>query len=107
MTSTLVFMIALLPKLLLGAKTSVVLLIISAVVGNLLAVPVALARVSRNPLLWIPSYLFILLMRGTPLLVQIYILYYGLGALLAQIPSIRYGFLWPYLREAFWYAALA
>src|SRR5215475_1194015 len=101
------FLMELWPQLLHGAWISILLLIVSGVVGNLLAVPVALARYSHNPLLWVPSYLFILLMRGTPLLVQIYILYYGLGALLGQIPSVRYSFLWPYLREAFWYAALA
>jgi His/Glu/Gln/Arg/opine family amino acid ABC transporter permease subunit len=101
------FLLDLWPKLLYGAWISIVLMIISGIVGNLLAVPVALARYSRNPLLWIPSYLFILLMRGTPLLVQIYILYYGLGAFLGQIPSVRYSFLWPYLREGFWYAAVA
>jgi His/Glu/Gln/Arg/opine family amino acid ABC transporter permease subunit len=105
--STIDFIIALFPKLLLGAKTSVILLIISAVIGNLLAVPVALARVSRNPLLWVPSYLFILLMRGTPILVQIFILYYGVGYILGQTPSVRHSFLWPYLRDAFWYAVVA
>src|SRR5215467_11911738 len=105
--STLIdFVVNLFPSLLEGAYVSVQLLLISGVVGNLLALPVALARVSRNPLLRVPSYLFILLMRGTPLLVQIYILYYGLGAVLGQIPSVRYSFLWPYLREGFWYAAL-
>jgi len=57
--STLDFIIALLAKLLLGAKMSVILLLISAIIGNLLAVPMALARVFRNPLLWIPSYVFI------------------------------------------------
>jgi len=101
------FLLGLWPKLLQGAWMSILLLIVSGVIGNILAVPVALARVSRNPLLWIPSYLFILLMRGTPLLVQIYILYYGLGAILGQMPAVRSSFLWPYLREAFWYAALA
>jgi len=101
------FLLGLWPKLLEGAWMSVLLLIVSGVIGNILAVPVALARVSRNPLLWVPSYLFILLMRGTPLLVQIYILYYGLGAILGQMPTVRSSFLWPYLREAFWYAALA
>src|SRR5262245_65532785 len=105
--STVDFIIDLFPKLLLGAKTSIVLLIISAVGGNLLGVPVALARVSRNPLLWVPSYVFILLMRGTPLLVQIFILYYGVGYILGQTPSVRHSFLWPYLRDAFWYGAVA
>jgi His/Glu/Gln/Arg/opine family amino acid ABC transporter permease subunit len=101
------FLLSLFPKLLQGTYVSLLLLVISSVIGNLLAVPVALARVSRNPLLWIPSYVFILLMRGTPLLVQIYILYYGVGYILGQMPGVRGSFLWPYLREGFWYAVLA
>jgi polar amino acid transport system permease protein len=105
-TSLIAFIVALFPKLLEGALVSVQLLLLSGVVGNLLAVPVALARVSRNPLLWIPSYLFILLMRGTPILVQIYIFYYGLGHILGQVPLIRNSFLWRHL-DAFWYAAAA
>lgn len=100
------FVVSLFPKLLEGAFVSIQLLLLSGVVGNLLALPVALARVSRNPLLRIPSYLFILLMRGTPLLVQIYILYYGVGHMLGQIPVVRSSFLWRHL-DAFWYAAVA
>src|SRR6185312_9972426 len=98
------FVVTLFPRLLEGAFVSVQLLLLSGVVGNLLALPVALARVSRNPLLRVPSYLFILLMRGTPLLVQIYILYYGVGHILGQIPLVRSSFLWRHL-DAFWYAA--
>src|SRR5215510_218585 len=90
------------PQLLEGAIVSVALLLLSGVVGNVLALPVALARVSRNPLLRVPSYLFILLMRGTPLLVQIYILYYGVGHILGQMPMVRSSFLWRHL-DAFWY----
>jgi His/Glu/Gln/Arg/opine family amino acid ABC transporter permease subunit len=94
------------PKLIAGAVTSLELLLISGVIGNLLAIPVAIARVSRNPLLWVPSYLFILLMRGTPLLVQMFILYYGVGFILGQIPEVRTSFIWRHL-DAFWYAAVA
>src|SRR5215475_404334 len=100
------FLMDLWPKLLYGAWISILLMLISGVVGSLLAVPVALARISRNPLLRIPSYLFILLMRGTPLLVQIYILYYGVGHILGQIPVVRSSLLWRHL-DAFWYAAVA
>lgn len=50
---------------------------------------------------------YISVFRGTPLLVQIYILYYGVGSLFAAYPPIRGSFLWPYLREGFWYVALA
>ena len=43
------------------------------------------------------------LFRGTPLLVQIFLIYYGLG----QIPGLRQSFLWPFLREPYWCAVLA
>jgi ABC-type arginine/histidine transport system permease subunit len=46
-------------------------------------------------------------MRGTPLLAQLYLIYYGLGSLFPGIPEIRNSFLWPYLREGFFYATLA
>ena len=45
--------------------------------------------------------------RGTPLLVQVYLIYYGVGDLLSHTPGIRQSFLWPYLRDGFWYAVLA
>ena len=41
--------------------------------------------------------------RGTPLLVQIYLIYYGLG----QFQAIRDSFFWPLFREPFWCAVLA
>ncbi len=95
-----------LPKLLQAVPITLALTAISCVIGNGLAVPIALARVSRNPLLWLPSYVYILLMRGTPLIVQIYLIYYGLGQVLPQT-GLRQTFLWPYLREGFWYAIFA
>jgi His/Glu/Gln/Arg/opine family amino acid ABC transporter permease subunit len=90
-----------------GTWITIKLLFVAAVFGNLLAVPIALARVSHNPLLWAPSYLYILVMRGTPLLAQLYLVYYGLGSLFPGIPEIRNSVLWPYLREGFFYAVLA
>jgi octopine/nopaline transport system permease protein len=94
------------PKLVTAIPVTLSLTAISCVVGNLLAVPIALARVSPNPMLWIPSYIYILLMRGTPLLVQIYLIYYGLGQVLPGT-WVRHSFLWPYLRDGFWYAIFA
>jgi His/Glu/Gln/Arg/opine family amino acid ABC transporter permease subunit len=90
-----------------GTWITIKLLFVAAVFGNLLAVPIALARVSHNPLLWAPSYLYILVMRGTPLLAQLYLVYYGLGSLFPGIPEIRNSVLWHYLREGFFYAVLA
>jgi polar amino acid transport system permease protein len=50
---------------------------------------------------------FCTIIRGTPLLLQLWLLYYGLGSLFPQIPQIRDSFLWPYLREAWPYGVLA
>jgi His/Glu/Gln/Arg/opine family amino acid ABC transporter permease subunit len=88
-----------LPALLLAVPTSLLLLFSAGIIGNILAVPVALARLSRNPLLWAPARGFILLMRGTPLLVQMYFVYYGLGQLI-PVETMRAT---PFLREALWY----
>lgn len=97
------------PKLIQAIPLTFFLLIVSGVLGNLLAIPVALARVSRNPVLWMPAYAFILLMRGTPLLVQIYLIYYGLGQVFGEMslfgkPLMR---ALPFLREAIYYAIFA
>lgn len=90
-----------------GVLLTVQLLLVSAVFGFLLAVAVALARLARNPLLAGAAQFYTSVLRGTPLLVQIYILYYGLGSVFASFPLIRHSLLWPYLREGFWYVALA
>jgi putative lysine/arginine/ornithine/histidine/octopine transport system permease protein len=92
-----------LPQLLGGMLVTLELVALSMAFGLLLAVPLALARVSPRPWLRVPAYLYILLFRGTPLLVQIFVIYYGLG----QFESVRESILWPYLREAWVCAILA
>jgi len=97
------------PKLIAAVPLSIFLLVTSGVIGNILAVPIAVARISPNPLLWMPSYGFILLMRGTPLLIQIYLTYYGLGQVFADIhlfgkPLMR---ALPFLRDGIYYAVFA
>jgi len=93
-------------QLLTGIQTTVILFVGCAFVGNLLAIPVALAQLSARPWLRYPAVAFILAFRGTPLLVQLYLCYFGVGQLLAGVPSIRYSPLWPMLRGAYWYAFL-
>lgn len=90
-----------------GLGITLKLLLLSGICGFALAVLVGLGRASRNPLIRAPMQFYISVFRGTPLLVQIYILYYGVGSLFAAYPPIRGSFLWPYLREGFWYVALA
>ena len=101
------YVVGLLPKLLDGTLVTVELLVLSWIIGNALAVGTALARVSRNRLLRAPSWAYIQVIRGTPLLVQIYLFYYGLGSVFSHTPAIRHSFMWPYLRDGFWYAVVA
>ena len=79
---------------------TVQLVALALVVGMCLAIPLALARVSKYPALWMPVYGFIFIFRGTPLLVQIFIVYYGFG----QSEAVRESFLWPFFKEAYWCA---
>jgi len=101
------FFLGIFPQLLRGTWVTLQILFLSGAIGNLLAIGVALGRVSRNPFVNTTSYFYTLLMRGTPLLVQIYLLYYGLGSIFAHMPAIHHSFLWPYLREGFWYGVVA
>lgn len=90
-----------------GLKVTLALLIIGLIFGFIFAIGVALARLSKYKVIAYPAFLFTSVIRGTPLLVQIYIYYYGLGTLFSQVPWIRGHFLWPYLRDGFWYVAFA
>ena len=89
-----------------GLQTTISILAISSVFGFALAVLVALARISKNKLIAKVTLFYTSVTRGTPLLIQIYIYYYGLGSLFAQFPLIRGSFLWPYLRDGYWYLSL-
>ncbi|MGF0238567.1 ABC transporter permease [Rhodococcus sp. IEGM1300] len=86
-----------------GLLLTVELFVTSLGLGLLMAIPLSLLRVSSNPVLRIPVWLFTYLFRGTPLLVQIYIIYFGL----AEIGWIRTSWAWTYLREAYICAWLA
>lgn len=89
-------------KLLGGLPITLELSTISILAGVVLAVLLALLRqASHVGGLFVRAYVFVL--RGTPLLLQIFLVYYGLG----QFPLIRHSFLWPFLREPWWCAILA
>jgi polar amino acid transport system permease protein len=80
---------------------------VSVFFGFLLAVPIGLVQVTGPwPLAWIARG-FCTIIRGTPLLVQLWLLYYGLGSFFPEFPSLRQSFMWPILIEGFYYAALA
>ncbi|WXL26449.1 ABC transporter permease subunit [Ectopseudomonas mendocina] len=95
------------PELVQGAWVTVQLLLISAVIGFSLALLVAFARLSSCLPVALLGRFYVSVLRGTPLLVQIFIFYYGVGMLLAGWPWLRASWLWPYLREGFFYVAVA
>ncbi|MCL6707728.1 ABC transporter permease subunit [Pseudomonas sp. R2.Fl] len=90
-------------RLVYGVGQTLFLLFSTALAGFLLAVPIGLVQVTGpRPLSWLARG-FCTLIRGTPLLLQLWLLYYGVGSLFAQYPEIRQSFLWPYLRQAWPY----
>lgn len=83
-----------------GLKNTAFLVSISLVIGLLLAVPLAVLRNSGSGLVQAPIRAFIYFFRGTPLLVQMFLVYYGFG----QFELLRESFLWPAFREAYFCA---
>jgi octopine/nopaline transport system permease protein len=96
-------MIDSIPPLLGGTWLTLQLVVLSLVLGAIGAVLTALMRLSVNPLISWPAYAYVFVFRGTPLLVQMFLIYFGLG----QFEFVRDSFLWPVLREAYWCAILA
>lgn len=92
---------------LIGLWRTLWILVVSLVLGFLLAVPLGFAQAVGPWYLAAPARTFCTIIRGTPLLLQIWLLYYGLGSLFPQFPWIRSSELWPYLRQAWPYAVLA
>lgn len=95
------------PLLISGAEQTVALLAISVSLGFLLAIGLALAMVIGPWWLRWPAKSFCTVFRGTPLLIQLWLLYYGIGSFLPMIPGLRGSFMWPILREGFFFAAVS
>ena len=96
-------MITSLPKLLSAAVITLKLLSASLIIGLCIGFLFAVLRLNKNPLINKFAYGYSYLFRGTPLLVQIFIIYYGLG----QIEWLRSTFLWVILKEPYWCAIIA
>lgn len=86
-----------------GIPLTIELATIAVVLGFFLAFGLALMRISGSLVLDWTARAYIAIFRGTPLLVQIFLIYYGIG----QFPVIRHSFLWPFLREPYWCAILS
>ena len=93
-----------LPLYLDGLMTTLWLVGLSVVIGFVLALPLSVMRTSENPLINRPVQAFTFFFRGTPLLVQMFMIYYGFGQL--EILKSWYGVA-PILKQASFYALIA
>ena len=96
-------MINSLPKLLNATIVTLKLLSVSLIIGLFIGLFFAVLRLNRNIYINKFAYGYSYIFRGTPLLVQIFIIYFGLG----QLESVRSSFLWVVLKEPYWCAIIA
>lgn len=89
------FLFSSMATLLAAVPTTLILFSLSVLCGGLLGLLIVTLRVSGNPVLrnFAKGYIFVF--RGSPLMIQMFLVFYGLG----QFGFIRYSFLWPFLRE--------
>ncbi len=86
-----------------GLWTTIWMVAVAVLVGLALSIPLSVARTSKNPLLNWPVWAYTYFFRGTPLLIQLFLIYYGLG----QFRVVQNSVLWPLLKEAWFCAVLA
>lgn len=86
-----------------GTLVTLKLLLVALGAGLAVAIPLAVMRASPNPWISRPVWLFTYVFRGTPLLVQLFLIYYGL----AQFAWLRESMLWPMFSSAWFCAMLA
>ena len=91
------------PKLLNATLITLKLLSVSLILGLFIGLGFAILRMNNNKLINKFAYGYSYIFRGTPLLVQIFIIYFGLG----QIEYLRTTFLWLVLKEPYWCAIIA
>lgn len=91
-----------LPSFAEGAWLTLQLVGLSVIAGLFLALPLGIARSSTHLAVRALPYGYIFFFRGTPLLVQLFLVYYGM----AQFEVVRQSALWPYLRDPYWCAVI-
>ena len=85
-----------------GLMTTLGLVTSSIIVGAVISIPVTLGRISKNRIISSIAYAYVYFFRGTPLIAQVFLIYYGLGSFKPLLEAVG---LWVFLREA-WYCAL-
>jgi arginine/ornithine transport system permease protein len=86
-----------------GLKNTILLVSISLCIGLTMAVPLAVLRTSKNILISAPIRAYVYFFRGTPLLVQMFLIYYGMG----QFEAVKSSIVWPFFKEAYFCALFA
>jgi polar amino acid transport system permease protein len=86
------------PKLLEGLTVTLELVLISMVLGAVLAIPVAAARLSKNRFIRAFAFGYVYFFRGTPLIAQLFLIYYGAGQFVGPLKAVG---LWWFFRDAF------
>jgi len=87
-----------------GLGVTLALVVISIAIGAVLSIPVAYARMSRNSVLSGLAYAYVYFFRGTPLIAQTFLIYYGVGSFRPELEAVG---LWGFFREAWNCAILA
>ncbi|WP_426125585.1 ABC transporter permease [Pararhizobium sp. PWRC1-1] len=90
------------PSFLSGLRVTLTLVAISVVLGGILSLPIAYGRMTKNKVLsWI-AYGYVYFFRGTPLITQLFLVYYGLGSFRPYLEAVG---LWSLFKDA-WFCAL-
>ena len=96
-----------LPMIGIGIWRTIWFTVVTMAMGMVLAVMLGFAQATGPIYLAAPARAFCTIIRGTPLLLQLWLLYFGLGSLFPHFPWIRDSFMWPILRQAWPYGVLA
>ncbi len=86
------------PKFIDGTIVTLEIVSLSLVIGAAISLPLAFGRISHNPLASAPSFAYVYFFRGTPLIAQTFLVYYGAGTFRAELEAIG---LWWFFRDAF------
>ncbi len=87
------------PKFFSGFLVTLQIVGLSLIIGAAVSLPIVYGRMSKNPLAAIPAYSFVYFFRGTPLIAQTFLVYYGAGSFRQELDAVG---LWWFFREPYY-----
>jgi len=87
------------PKFFNGFLVTLQIVSLSLIIGAAVSLPIVFGRTSRNPFAAVPAYSFVYFFRGTPLIAQTFLVYYGAGSFRNELDAVG---LWWFFREAYY-----